>query len=189
MPAHRFKEFKVSISEQRIARTIQKLSGQIDRYARANGIPELSVVCVLDGAFMFCADLVRAMKTPTSIVFLKARSYNGTRSGTLSLERIPETVRDRPVLVVDTVYDTGKTIAKVLREIRKQTSHTSKIALAVLVEKQGKAAAPPSSLAVSSAVETFVGIRVAGDPFLVGYGLDVGGRFRHCKDIRVYPVP
>jgi hypoxanthine phosphoribosyltransferase len=185
MPAHRFKEFKVSISEQRIARTVHKLSEQIDDYARANAISELRVVCVLDGAFMFCADLVRAMKTPTSIVFLKARSYNGTRSGALSLERIPETMRDRPVLVVDTVYDTGKTIAKVLRELRKQTSQ---IALAVLVEKQGKAASA-HSLSGSPAIETFVGIRVAGDPFLVGYGLDVGGRFRHGKDIRVYSAP
>jgi hypoxanthine phosphoribosyltransferase len=183
MPASQFKGLKVSISEKRIARTVQKLARQIDRYARANGISELSVVCVLAGAFMFCADLVRAMKTPTSIVFLKARSYDGTRRGDLSLTRIPETIRDRPVLVVDTVYDTGKTIAKVLREIRKQTSQ---IALAVLVEKQGKAAAPPSSLRSSPAIETFVGIQVPGDPFLVGYGLDAGGRFRHWKDIRIY---
>ena len=128
---------------------------------------------------MFCADLVRAMKTPTNIVFLKARSYDGARRGALSLARIPETMQDRPVLVVDTVYDTGKTIAKVLREVRKQTPQ---IALAVLVEKQGKAAAPPGS----PIIETFVGIRVPGDPFLVGYGLDVGGRFRHLKDIRIY---
>ena len=183
MPALRF---KVSVSEKRIARTVQELSGRIDRYARANGISELSVVCVLDGAFMFCADLVRAMETPTSIVFVKARSYNGTRRGTLSLARLPETLRDHPMLVVDTVYDTGKTIVKVLREIRKQTSQ---IALAVLVEKHGKAAAPPSSLRGSPAIETFVGIRVPGDPFLVGYGLDVGGRFRHLKDIRIYSAP
>ena len=187
MPAPRF---KVAVSEKRIARTVQELSGRIDRYARANGISELSVVCVLDGAFMFCADLVRAMKTPTSIVFVKARSYNGTRRGTLSLARLPETLRDHPMLVVDTVYDTGKTIAKVLREIRKQTSQ---IALAVLVEKHGKAAEPPSSLRSplrgSPAIETFVGLRVPGDPFLVGYGLDVGGRFRHLKDIRIYSAP
>ena len=194
MQAPQFKGLKVSISEKRIARTVQKLAGQIDRYARANRISELSVVCVLDGAFMFCADLVRAIKTPTRIVFLKARSYDGTRRGALSLARIPETLQDRSVLVVDTVYDTGKTIAKVLREIRKRTSQTSKIALAVLVEKQGKAAAPPGllpgpvqrPLQGSPAIKTFVGIRVPGDPFLVGYGLDAGGRFRHWKDIRIY---
>ena len=183
MPAPRF---KVAVSEKRIAQTVQELSGRIDRYARANEISELSVVCVLDGAFIFCADLVRAMKTPTNIVFLKARSYNGTRRGALSLARLPEAMQARTVLVVDTVYDTGKTIAKVLREIRKQTSQ---IALAVLVEKHGKAAAPASSLRGSPAIETFVGIRVPGDPFLVGYGLDVGGRFRHLKDIRIYSAP
>ena len=179
MPAPRF---QVSISEPSIARTVYKLSRQIDRYARANGISEFCVVCVLDGAFMFCADLVRAMKTPTSIVFAKARSYNGARRGTLSLARLPERIQGRPVLVVDTVYDTGKTIAKVLEELRKRTSQ---IVLAILVEKQGKAAAPPGS----AGIETFVGIRVPGDPFLVGYGLDMGGRFRHWKDIRIYSEP
>ena len=175
--------FPVSISEKQIARTVQRLAGQIDRHARANGFAELVVVCILDAAFVFCADLVRAMKTPTSIVFLKARSYEGTRRGALSLARVPGAVRGRPVLIVDTVYDTGKTVAKVLQEVRKRTS---RVALAVLVEKQGKAVVPPQSLSNKSAIESFVGIRVSGDPFLVGYGLDLSGRFRHWKDIRIY---
>jgi hypoxanthine phosphoribosyltransferase len=175
--------FPVSISEKQIARTVRRLAGRIDRYARSKDISELTVLCVLDAAFVFSADLVRAMKTPTSIVFLKARSYEGTRRGALSLARVPDAVRGRPVLIVDTVYDTGKTVAKVLREVRKRTS---RVALAVLVEKQGKAAVPLQSLSNGSTVETFVGIRVAGDPFLVGYGLDVSGRFRHWKDIRIY---
>ena len=169
----------VAISRAKIARTVQKLSRQIDLYARSNSISELCVICVLDAAFVFSADLIRAMKTPTTIVFLKARSYDGIRSGKLSLARLPKEVHGRPVLVVDTVYDTGRTIAKVLREVRKRSSTT---ALVILVEKAGKAEAPP----VPSDVQTFVGIRLAGDPFMVGYGLDVSGRFRHLKDIRIY---
>lgn len=182
MPATRL---KLSVSEQQIARTVHRLARQIDRYARAHGIPEFMVVCVLDGAFMFCADLVRAMRTPTALVFVKARSYNGTRRGALSLARLPNTLEGRPVLVVDTIYDTGKTIAKVLTEVRKQTS---RIALAVLVQKRDKDGAL-NPRAFAPPVDTFVGIRVPGDPFLVGYGLDVGGRFRHLKDIRIYSAP
>ena len=170
---------KISISAKRIERTVQRLAGQIDRYARTHRISDLCVVCVLDGAFVFCADLIRCLQTPTTIVFLKARSYNGARRGALSLGCPPAAIQGRPVLVVDTIYDTGKTIEKVLRAVRKQTSQ---IALAVLVEKQGKAAASPDATGVTA----FVGIRVHGDPFLVGYGLDCGGRFRQLQDIRIY---
>ncbi len=169
---------KTLISQKRIERTVRSLARRIDRYARTNGIRELSVLCVLDGAFLFCADLVRCLRTPVVIAFVKARSYNGARRGALTLTRLPKAIQGRPVLIVDTVYDTGMTIQKVLREVRKQTS---RIALAILVEKHGKAALPPHSWAV----ETFVGIRVRGDPFLVGYGLDCGGRFRQLKDICV----
>jgi hypoxanthine phosphoribosyltransferase len=176
LPASRL---KISISAKRIERAVQRLAGQIDRYARTRGFSELCVVCVLDGAFVFCADLVRCLQTPTTITFVKARSYNGVRKGNTTLARLPGTFGNRPVLVVDTIYDTGKTIEKVLRAVRKQSSQ---VALALLVEKQGKAAAP----ADTTAVRTFVGIRIHGDPFLVGYGLDCDGRFRHLQDIRIY---
>ncbi len=176
MPSPRF---KTCISKTRIERTVRELAGRIDRYGHANRISEFCVVCVMDGAFMFCADLVREMKTPASIVFVKARSYDGTRSGRLFLSPLPGSVRGRAVLIVDTIYDTGKTIAKVLQEVRRLTSQ---ITLVVLVEKQGKAAMAPGS----AAVETFVGLRIPGDPFLVGYGLDMSGRFRNLKDIRIY---
>src|SRR5687768_1154296 len=82
-------QFKVLISAKRIERIVRKLAGEIDLYARANCFSELSVVCVMDGAFVFCADLVRQLKTPTAIVFVKARSYNGARSGPLSLAALP----------------------------------------------------------------------------------------------------
>jgi len=176
MRSHRF---KTCISKTRIERTVLELAGQIDRYAHANRVSEFCVVCVMDGAFIFCADLVRAMKTPSSIVFVKARSYDGTRGGRLQLSPLPDSIQGRAVLVVDTIYDTGKTVAKVLREVRKLTSQ---ITLVVLVEKQDKSVVTPGL----AAVETFVGIRIQGDPFLVGYGLDVSGRFRNLKDIRIY---
>lgn len=176
MPSPRFQPF---LSRTRIERTVRELAGQVDRYARANRISEFCLVCVMDGAFIFCADLARAIETPASIVFVKASSYDGTRSGRLRLSPLPGSIRGRAVLVVDTIYDTGKTVAKVLQEVRKLTTQVS---LVLLVEKQGKAAVAPGA----AAVETFVGFRIQGDPFLVGYGLDVSGRFRDLPDIRIY---
>jgi hypoxanthine phosphoribosyltransferase len=169
------------ISARRIDRAVRRLAAQIDRYARERDIPELCVVCVLDASFVFCADLVRCLKTSTTIFFVKARSYSGTRAGALSLARLPKAIAHRPVLVLDTIYDTGQTIGRVIREVRKRTSE---VALAVLVEKHGKTA-PPLAQADFPA---FVGFRVPNDPFLVGYGLDVDGRYRHLKDLRIYPA-
>ena len=165
------------IPEDRIAQAVRKLARQIDRYSRRNGLPELTVVCVMDGAFVFCADLVRQMKTPTAILFVKASSYTGTQRAATNLARLPEAIQGRPVLVVDTIFDTGKTISKVLRQVRKRTS---RIALAILLAKHGKA----DLAAHSNGIDTFVGVKLQGDPFLVGYGLDCGGQFRHLRDIR-----
>jgi hypoxanthine phosphoribosyltransferase len=176
MPAN---PFKLLISARRIDRVVERLARQIDRYAAARGISEFCVVCIMDGAFVFCADLVRRLKTPTRMFFVKARSYNGTRVGALSLDRLPAELKHHPVLVLDTIYDTGQTIGKVLHQVRNQTSE---IALVVLVDKVRKA--PSAELRPD--VPTFVGFRLRDDPFLVGYGLDVDGRFRQLKDLRIY---
>jgi hypoxanthine phosphoribosyltransferase len=167
------------ISEIRIRRAVRRLARQIDRHARTQGIADLTIVCVLDGAFVFCADLIREMQTPTTIAFTKARSYNGTKKGRTTLAPLAGVVEGRPVLIVDTIYDTGKTIAKVIRAVRR---HTTWIALAVLVEKRRKAVVPIGA----AGVKTFVGFRIDDDPFLVGYGLDCGGQFRHLRDLRVF---
>ena len=169
----------IVIAELNIRKAVRRLARQIDQHARANGIARLTVVCVMDGAFIFCADLVRAMKTPTTIVFAKARSYNGTKKGRTALAPLPKTLAGQPVLIVDTIYDTGKTIVKVVHAVRR---HTSSVALAVLVEKRHKAVVPMRA----AGIKTFAAFRLEGDPFLVGYGLDCNGQFRHLRDLRVF---
>jgi hypoxanthine phosphoribosyltransferase len=170
---------KVIIREERIRRAVRRMAGEIDRYAQSHSIPELTIVCVMDGAFVFCADLVRRMTTPTQFLFVKASSYDGTVRRHTSLARIALRRRNQPVLVVDTIFDTGRTIHKVIAGLREQTSP---IALAVLVEKRGKA----SVAELFPRFETFVGIKIEGDPFLVGYGLDCDGQYRQLRDIRVF---
>src|ERR1051325_8421858 len=165
------------ISERKIRSAVRKLAREVDRFASSEKIAEMTVVCVMDGAFIFCADLVRKMKTPTRMVFVKARSYKGTKKGVTALSALPD-IPGQPVLIVDTIYDTGETIAKVIRAVRK---HTSRIALALLVEKHREAPVA----ADANGVKTFVGMRLKGDPFLIGYGLDCSGKYRYLRDIRI----
>jgi hypoxanthine phosphoribosyltransferase len=171
--------FKTAVSAARINRAVQQLARQIDGYYETKPVTTIMVVCVMDASFMFCADLVRRLKTPARIVFTKATSYNRAKKGRTSLVPIPKNLRGQFVLVVDTIYDTGKTIEKVISELRKQTR---RITVAVLINKKVKA-----RRALPRAVR-FVGMELPGDLFLVGYGLDYAGEFRDWKDVRVLPA-
>lgn len=171
----------VDISQRRIQGAVRRMARGIDAACRRAGVSELVVLCVMDGAFMFTADLVRALRTPARIVFHKASSYRGTCRRRLRSAALPPSLRGCTVLVADTIYDTGSTIARIVKQVRRLTRQ---VWLAVLVEKQHKASACPEQ----QAEEVFVGIRVSGDPFLIGYGLDVDGRFRSLPAIQQYPA-
>ena len=172
-------QIKTVISAARINRAVQQLARQIDSYYETKSVASITVVCVMDASFMFCADLVRRLKTPVRIVFAKAASYNRAKKGRTSLAPIPKHLRGQSVLVVDTIYDTGKTIEKVMAELRRQTR---RITVAILINKkvEGRGALPRAI--------RFVGMEVPGDLFLVGYGLDYDGEFRDWKDVRVLPA-
>ena len=105
--------------------------------------------------------------------------YAGTRKRATKVAGLPASLRGKPILIVDTIYDTGRTIARVARQARLLSSI---VWLAVLVEKLGKAAVP----AGQQAARVFTGLHIAGDPFLIGYGLDVSGEHRSLPDIRKY---
>ena len=165
------------ISEARIRQTVRKMARQIDRHYRERSAEEITLVCVMNASFMFCADLVRALKIASRVVFTKAHSYVGAEKRETSVFPIAEDLQNRHVLIVDTIYDTGETIDKVFAEVRRQTSS---VAVAVLIVKDGKSRRPADN------VIAFAGMRIGGDPFLVGYGLDYNQRFRDLKDIRIY---
>ena len=167
------------VSQRRIRTVVKRLAAQIDRACRRRHISELVVVCVMDGAFVFTGDLVRAMRTPTRIVFTKASSYRGTAKGAIRVASLPNSLRRKPILIVDTIYDSGQTIGSVVKEARRLTKL---VWLAVLIEKKGKALLRPSD----HAEMVFSGIELRDDPFLIGYGLDVNGKFRNLPNVHIY---
>ncbi len=171
------REFKLLVSADRIQTAVIELARQIDHHYSSQGVHEITMVCVMNASFIFCADLMRSLQTPSRIIFTRARSYQGTAKGQTAVLPIENDLSGRRVLVVDTIYDTGETIQKVVAEVRRQTPH---VAVAVLLVKEGKLRGPlPDHI-------PFAGIRLPGDPFAIGYGLDVNGDFRNLKDIREY---
>lgn len=121
-------------SREEIAAGVARLAREI----RATcGPEELRLVAVLKGAFMFLADLVRALEPPVAVDFVRLASYGvgDQSSGSVLLVKDVEfEVRGRDVLVVDDVLDTGLTLAFLLRHLRDRGARS--VRTCVLVDKR-----------------------------------------------------
>ncbi len=129
----------------------------------------VTLLGILKGAAVFLADLGRVVGEPAALSFVRARSYEGQSStGRVKLGALEEAdVVGRVVVVVDTILDTGHTLAAVLEELRGRGAE--EVASCVLLDN-------PSRREVAIDAD-FVGFTVP-DRFLVGYGLDHDGEYR-----------
>ena len=136
------------------------------------------LVCVLKGAFPFLADLSRAIDLPIEVDFMAVSSY-GAATKTSGVVRIVKDLdielRDRHVLIVEDIVDSGLTLRYLRRnlEVRDPLS----VEVCALLVKEGLQRDDPQL--------AYVGFRIPPD-FVVGYGLDVSERYRNLPDIRLY---
>jgi hypoxanthine phosphoribosyltransferase len=157
-----------------LRRRITSLGQEIAR-AYAGRAPTLLVL--MDGAFCFSADLVRAIPlTEVELIFRRASSYRGmTSTGTVTMEPLPD-LRGEHILVVDDILDTGQTLAQAVTAARLAGADT--IATCVLLDK------PARRVATGLRRADFTGFTIP-DSFVVGYGLDHDGRWRGLPDLCV----
>ncbi|MDA3963363.1 MAG: hypoxanthine phosphoribosyltransferase [Planctomycetota bacterium] len=137
---------------------------------------DLLVVPLLGGAFCFVADLVREIPLPgLELHFASASSYGaGTiSSGRVQLSALPDCA-GRPVLVVDDILDTGRTLEAVCTALT--SAGISSLRSCVLLDKPSRRIADISA--------DYVGFTIP-DRFVIGYGLDYDGRYRHLPDVCV----
>jgi len=139
----------------------------------------LTVIGVLSGSVIFLADLVRRIERPQQIGFVQASSYRGetTEAGTLTLmlDGLPD-VRGRDVLMIDDIFDTGRTLAALQREIQSREPASLKTAVLLWKTARQTVAQGPD----------YWGFQIP-DAFVVGYGLDYAGDYRHLPEIAVLP--
>lgn len=157
------------ISEPRIRARVAELAETVSRdYADAED--GLLLVGVLKGAFIFLADLARALTIPNAVDFLALSSY-GTRGSSRGAVRIVldlrESIRGRHVLIVEDIVDTGHTLAYVRKMLT--VRQPASLRTCALVVK-------PARREVEVPLE-YVGFEIP-DVWVVGYGLDHGDRFR-----------
>ncbi len=158
----------VQISQADIARRVGELGEQIR--SDHEGEP-LHLIAVLNGAFIFMADLVRAIDAPLSVDFLSVSSYGSDTktSGRVKLIKdLDLPIEGKHVILVEDIVDTGITMDYLLRYLRNHRPASVKVA--ALLSK-------PSRRQVEVPVD-YVGFTI-DDAFVYGYGLDVDHRFRN----------
>ena len=160
----------IMISEADIRTRVAELGSQISADYRDSG-SEMVLVGLLRGSFMFMADLCRAIDVSHEVDFMTASSYGSGMSSSRDvkiLKDLDEDIRDKDVLIVEDIIDSGNTLSKV-REIL-QLRGPKSLAICTLLDK-------PERREVTVQVE-YVGFTIP-DEFVVGYGIDYAQRYRH----------
>ena len=136
-----------------------------------------AAVCVLKGAFVFCADLIRRIPMDLDVFFIQASSYGeGTSSSgevKIRLDLSADEIRGRDVLLVEDIVDTGRTLAEIRRRLAALGARVA--CSAVLLRRRRAASAPAEGPDV-------FGFEI-GSEFVVGYGLDLAGKYRNLPCI------
>jgi len=169
---------QVVVSEVELRSRIAELGKEIS--ADYEGRAPL-LVGVLKGAFMFMADLARQINLPVEFDFMAVSSY-GSATKTSGIVRIVKDLdldlSDRHVIVVEDIVDSGLTLNYLLKNL--QARRPASLDVCALLVKEGQQKVEPDL--------KYVGFRIPED-FVVGYGLDVGERYRNLPYLAVYAGP
>lgn len=165
------KTFETSIPEEEIKRRVKAVAEQINHDMKDKN-PLL--LAVLNGSFIFAADLMRELTIPCEISFVKLASYQGTTSTGKIKEviGINEDLTDRTVIIVEDIVESGLTMKRMIESLG--TRNPKSIHICTLLLK-------PDRLKTELNIE-YVAFSIPND-FILGYGLDYDQQGRQLKDI------
>ena len=165
------KKFAVSIPEAEILKQVKRVAGEINRDYDGR---EPLFLAVLNGAFIFAADLMKEVVLPSEIQFIKLASYEGTTSTGAVTETIGMTadISGRDVIIIEDIVDTGLTMQHLVDSLSARSPRS--IAICSLLVK-------PAYLKIDLDVR-YKCFEIPND-FILGYGLDYDGFGRNTRDI------
>jgi len=163
----------ILLTEEDIKKRVRELAKRISLDYRGE---EVLMVGILKGSFIFLSDLIRAMDIPVKVDFMAVRSYRGseTTGEVKVLLDLREEIKDRNVLIVEDIVDTGLTLSAVKEIIQKKGPKGLRIC--ALLDKKGR-----------RQVEVkldYVGFTIP-NRYVVGYGLDYEDRYRGLPYIAI----
>jgi hypoxanthine phosphoribosyltransferase len=165
------KKFRELISEQAIKKRVDEIALQINRDFTGS---EVIFVGILNGAFMFAADLFRKIDLKSMITFVKLASYQGVSSSGAVKELIGwnEDLVNKKIIVVEDIVDTGATLERIVNELVIRNVAEIKIATMLL-----KPAAYTRDIPIN-----YIGFEIP-NKFVIGYGLDYNGYGRSLPSV------
>jgi hypoxanthine phosphoribosyltransferase len=165
------KSFDVYLSAETIQQRVKELSEQINKdYAGKRPL----FIAILNGSFMFAADLFKHLTIEAEICFIKLASYKGMKSSgnVVTSIGLEDDLFGKEVIIVEDIVDTGKTLYNFLPKLGHQ--QPASLRIATLLHK--------SDATIFPLKPDYVGF-VIPDKFVVGYGLDYDGLGRNLKEI------
>jgi hypoxanthine phosphoribosyltransferase len=165
------KDFEVSIPAESINSAVQRMADEINRdYSDKTPL----FLAILNGSFVFAADLIRKITIPCQISFVKLASYSGTSSTNQVREMIGlnEDIRGRHIIILEDIVDSGITLDHLITDLKELNPADIRVACFTF---------KPEAFKKSFRID-YLGISIPND-FIVGYGLDYDGFGRNLPDI------
>ncbi len=165
------KEFIPYISASEIDEQVDRVATEINKdYQGKNPL----FIAILNGAFIFAADLFKKINIDAEICFIKLASYKGVKSTgkVITAIGLDAEIYNRDVIIVEDIVDTGKTLSQFLPTLEHQ--HPASLKIATLLHK-------PSATVHPIKID-YLGFTIP-DKFVLGYGLDYDGLGRNIKEI------
>ena len=165
------KEFISYITSQEIEEQVARVAAEINRDYKGK---KPLFIAILNGAFIFAADLFKYITIEAEICFIKLASYKGVKSTGKVITAIGLDVDlyDREVIIVEDIVDTGKTLAQFLPQL--EHHHPASLKIASLLHK-------PDAMIHPIKID-YLGFTIP-NKFVIGYGLDYDGLGRNIKEI------
>lgn len=165
------KRFEVFITAEVIDTAVSKVAESMN--TELHGKDPLFLI-ILNGAFMFAADLLKKVTVECSLSFVKLASYSGTQSTNVVRELIGlnEKIEGRNVIIIEDIIDTGQTLEVLLEMLKKYNA--ASVQIATLLFK-------PEAFKGNYKID-YIGMDIPND-FIIGYGLDYDGYARNLPDI------
>ena len=165
------KTFEPYIKESDIREAVGRIAREIERdYADSKPL----FIAILNGSFIFAADLFKVLRIPAEVCFIKLASYKGTKSTghVITSIGLDDDVYGRDVIILEDIVDTGRTLTRFLPQLQHQQPRSLRIC--ALLHKE-EATVDPVEI-------SYLGFTIP-DRFVVGYGLDYDGLGRNLPEI------
>lgn len=164
-------KFKPYISAEEIDKAISRISEEIDKeYINSHPI----FICILNGSFIFASDLLKKVKSPCQIEFVRLKSYEGIQSteNVNEIFGLQVDIKDKDIIIIEDIVDTGHTLDSFLKKIASYNPKSVKIASLIFKKDAFQKTFPID----------FLGFEIE-NKFIVGYGLDYNEYGRNYPEI------